>query len=187
MRFPIPFKDALECASKFGISYRQRLRLDELQTLCAVMHNCKSYIEVGVYDGFSAYMIGATTCVERMYLIDLKISERTLKALDTLAINVKFAETDFRSAIMLPHSDWCLLDADHSYEATKDAYLIYKQMADTIVLHDVEMPGPKQLFYEVGGVRIVSSDHNVHAPDGKLLPPLGYGILAKDIYHAYSK
>lgn len=177
------FEDALNLAHMHGLTRRTRLRYDELAVLCGLFKDATSYIEVGVYDGLSAFMISATTNIEYIYLIDIVPLRNNLASLITNDLNVVVYNHvgDFVTVppITKHKYNWCLLDADHSYEATKLAYALFKNSAYTIVIHDVEMPGPNQLFKEIGGVKIVSSDDTFMSPDGKLLPPLGYAILSE--------
>ena len=181
MKYPMSFKGALKCANEARLTYRTRLHLDELNILCKTFYAAKSYVEIGVYDGLSAFMIAATTHVEHMYLIDINplrnnLAELIYKDLGVTGYNHvgDFATTP---EMLCEKYNWCLIDADHSYEATKAAYEQFKDSVYDVVLHDVEMPGPGQLFNEIGGVKIVSSNINSVSPDGKVLPALGYGIL----------
>lgn len=186
MKNPYTFDQAWNYAEQTGLTSRTRLRRDELNVLCQIMHNKKHYIEVGVYDGLSSFVISACTCIEYIRLIDINENEYVDRLIQQLGVGVFPSWKDFRSvetfyAPDTNNTSWFLLDAEHEYEPTKEAYewaCKIMPMA-TIVLHDVEMPGPKQLFEEIGGVKIVSSEKEYISPDGKVLPPLGYGILKR--------
>lgn len=178
MENPVSFGNAYHTAKQLGLTYRQRLNYNELDTLCKIMHNKPSYIEVGVYDGLSAFIIGMCTKASNMTLIDINITEKAYKCsnfLTSVGIDVQTICCDALKAEIGYHS-WCMLDADHSYKSTKECYEYYKNLAGVVVLHDIEMPGPKQLLEEIGGIKILSTETNLLSPDGKRLPELGYGI-----------
>ncbi len=181
MKNPYSFRDALDFCGTLMV--RQRLRLDELQLLCGLFKGAASYIEVGVYDGLSAALIGLSTCVEHMVLVDIQCTTRMNHAISLLRNANIIVEVYIKEACEVQldkQYEWCLIDADHSYEATKRHYEHYKPYTRQLVLHDVEMPGPGQLFKEIGGVKLVSSEDTVTVVDGKVLPQLGYGILFND-------
>lgn len=180
MKNTIEFKRACSIAKQIDLSFRQRLDYDELEVLCRIMYDKTSYMEVGVYDGLSAFIIGMCTKAESITLIDNNFTEKANTAANILSlagINIQVLTCDALEAQTDYHS-WCLLDADHSYKSTKACYERFKDLTGMIVLHDVEMLGPGQLFAEVGGIKIVSSKE-VISPDTKVLPKMGYGILFK--------
>lgn len=175
---PMSFSEAIKLAG--SSSYRRRLRYDEMLVLCRVMFDCRSYTEVGVYDGLSAWLVGATTCVAEMHLIDKHFTPAAMDAcrrLEELGITIVLHTCDALSA-QPPRTDWCLIDADHSYDATLAHVRYYKDKASLLVLHDIEMREVGKLFAELGGVKIVSSRDQDIAPDGKVLPRLGYGLIS---------
>lgn len=183
MKNPVDFDTAWSRAIKLGLTKRTRLYPDELRVLTRVLGNTQIYGELGVYDGLSAFMIGATTVCSTMVLVDINPIEHVGTIIASLGIDVEIHQGDFRNVAPVPrHAPhvW-LLDAEHEYEATLEAYNWAKSwhQNSAIVLHDVEMPGPNRLLNELGGVRIVSTHDSYTSPDGKVLPKLGYGIVAQ--------
>ena len=158
---------------------RRRLRLDELNTLVQLFRGIGSYCEVGVYFGLSLGVIGLCTGVKKINAYDTEKRNEVLdimQLLDKHGVECTYHICDF-TGVVPDFCDMALIDADHSYEMTLTHYHQCKMRAKFIVLHDVEMPGPGRVFKEVGGIKIVSSLDRDIAADGKILPPLGYGIL----------
>lgn len=157
----------------------RRLKYDEINILLHLFRDITSYCEVGVYYGLSLGIIGLCTNVKKIEAYDIYKRDEVvdiMALLDKFDVECTYHVGDFNGAI--PNfCDMALIDADHSYEMTALHYNQCKMRAKTVVLHDVEMPGPGKLFKEVGGVKIVSAQTYDVAPDGKTLPPLGYGIL----------
>ena len=177
MLYPMEFNSAWREAVSLGLTRRTRLYRDEIQLLCHIFRHTKSYLEVGVYDGLSAYLVGACTEAKHITLVDINENKYIVTVLESLGINVETCWTRIEDLeLNRPHA-WCLLDADHSYEGTKAAYDKCFGLATSIVLHDVEMPEVGKLFNELTGVKIVSSQTSYTSPDGKVLPQLGYGIV----------
>jgi len=177
MLYPIPFERAWREADSLGLTRRTRLYPDEIKLLCTLYRNTNSYLEVGVYDGLSAFLISTCTRNTVITLVDINPNPYIVTVLKSLGIEVREHWTHVEELdINITHS-WCLLDADHSYEGTKAAYDKCFGLATSIVLHDVEMPEVSKLFNELTGVKIVSSQTSYTSPDGKVLPPLGYGIV----------
>lgn len=181
MENPMSFKDALSIMPEVS-KYHRRLKLDELEQLVNYLYHKKTYTELGVYYGLSAGMIGLCTNIMHVNLYDLKVTDGMLEVIKLLS------DFGVSSAIELMHidkaiirsADCIMIDAEHSYEATKRYYIRCTQLSPTIILHDIEMPGPKQVFDEYKNKNSVTfiSDYTYDiAPDGKRLPPLGYGVI----------
>lgn len=178
LKKPISVNNALALLSGNTVAHR-RLRLDEMTLLLKIFKDIKAYTEIGTYYGLSLGLIGLCTDVKYVTCYDTDLRPEVtsiISMLDAYGVEVTFHQANF-DGIIPPFSDMILIDADHSYEATLRHYYQCRMRSSNIVLHDVEMPGPGQVFKEMGGAKIVSSIQYDTAPDGKVLPPLGYGIL----------
>ena len=143
-----------KCPYKFAVGtayFDAWIRPKEIETIqffCEMLHINK-YLEIGTWEGFSAYMI--KHLVKEIWCIDHTPTDRRYKSLNDYVIrpNDNIHLIREKSEVVGPllkekYFDMILIDGDHSYESC------YK---------DIEMYFPK---LKVGGMFLV---HDYNHPD----------------------
>jgi predicted O-methyltransferase YrrM len=156
----------------------------ELFTLGGIMNSigCESYLEIGASCGGSALML-APLVSEKIVLVDLfeDKSAGMLKAAMNMIADLYTAEVigikgDSRHPDTVEECakrgpyDVVMIDGGHQYETVKSDYEKYGPLAKKLVVfHDINQPGVKRLWEEIGSGLSVSEHGST----------MGYGVLFK--------
>lgn len=144
--------------------------------------DCRTYLEIGASCGGSALML-AQLFSDKVVLVDLfedKSADHLRRAMDMMAdlysaeiIGIKgdsrHPDTVEECANRGPY-DVVMIDGGHQYETVKSDYEKYGPMArKLLVFHDINQPGVRRLWNEIGGGLEISDKAST----------MGYGVIFK--------